>query len=238
MQITDILSIDIETASEYDSYLKLSDKGKELWELKCDKHLLKDNPEKTYNELYLDKSPLYPEFAKIICISVGIIHTSKDGLLNIRTTSFYGDEVNILNDLINLINSKFKEKLILNGHNIKEFDIPFICKRLLINSIKIPNNLNPIGKKPWELPHIDTMEVWKMGSFKNYISLDLLAYSLGVPSPKKSINGSMVNEFYYDNKINEIVSYCEDDVICVIQVYLKINNFELIPDKRIEKIKS
>jgi DNA polymerase elongation subunit (family B) len=169
-----------------------------------------------------------------VCISVGFIFSKTDNYY-IKIKSFYGDNENkILEDFGELLNSKFSkpEQFKICGHNIKEFDIPFLSRRMLINAVKLPEILNIAGKKPWEIMHLlDTMEMWKFGDYKNYTSLALLATILGIKSPKDDIDGSMVGKVYYEeHDIERIVTYCEKDVKTVAQIYLKMNYLPLIED--------
>ncbi len=218
-----ILFLDIETVPQCYHYNELTDEAKKLYEAKT-KALQKD---KTVEEVY-DRAGIYAEFGKIICISVGYIH---EGVLGrqIRLKSFYhDDEETLLKQFVRLLedNSRFN---ILCGHNAKEFDFPFICRRLLINGIPIPEVLNLTGKKPWEITHLDTMELWKFGDFKAYTSLALLCYVFHIPTPKDDISGADVAKVYYEeNNLERIKDYCEKDVIALIQLFLKLRNEPLI----------
>jgi uncharacterized protein YprB with RNaseH-like and TPR domain len=117
----------------------------------------------------------------------------------------------------------------LCAHNGKEFDFPYIARRMIIHKIPLPEKLKLFGKKPWEIAHIDTMEMWKFGDYKHYTSLKLLTKVLGVPSPKDEIDGSEVARVYYEEKdIKKITSYCEGDVIAIAQVYLRYQNEKLL----------
>jgi uncharacterized protein YprB with RNaseH-like and TPR domain len=150
-------------------------------------------------------------------------------------TSFWGDEKKILNDFSNLLNTHFNgTQHLLCGHNAKEFDIPFIARRMIINGIALPNKLNLFGKKPWEVPHLDTLELWKFGDFKHFTSLKLLTKVLGVPSPKDDIDGSEVARVFYEEKdIDRIITYCEKDVIAVAQIFLRFRREELLIEDEI-----
>ena len=159
----------------------------------------------------------------------------KDGIRNFRVTTFQGDEVKILKDFKKLLNEHFsRPKNLLCAHNGKEFDFPYIARRLIIKGISLPYKLDLFGKKPWEVPHLDTMELWRFGDFKNYTSLKLLAYVLGVPSPKEDIDGSMVRDVYYEEKnLERIIHYCERDVVTVAQVFLRLRNESLLGEDQI-----
>lgn len=219
--LSDILFIDIETVSEYPTLAECPDVFKELWCKKASaiSKSIDDDPE----TLYVSRAGIFAEFAKVICISLGYI--SKNG--DFRIKSFYGhDEKQLLLDFCQIMNQYFNnpEKNKLCGHNIKEFDIPFICRRMIKHGIGLPNLLNNSGKKPWELTYlIDTIDLWRFGDFKNYTSLNLLAAVLDIPSPKDDIDGSMVGHIYWvDNQLERIVRYCEKDVLTVAKVYLKL----------------
>ena len=218
-----ILFLDIETVPQFYQFDELPDEAKKLYDAKT-KILQKD---KTVEEVY-DRAGIYAEFGKIICISVGYIH---DGVLGrqIRLKSFYhDDEETLLKQFVRLLedNSRFN---ILCGHNAKEFDFPFICRRLLINGIAIPSVLDLAGKKPWEIPHLDTMELWKFGDFKAYTSLALLCYVFNIPTPKDDISGADVSRVYYEeNDLERIKDYCEKDVVALIQLFLRMRNEPLI----------
>jgi uncharacterized protein YprB with RNaseH-like and TPR domain len=223
-----VLFLDIETVPQFYQFEELPEDAKKLYDTKT-KALQKD---KTVEEVY-DRAGIYAEFGKIICISVGYIH---EGVLGrqIRLKSFYhDDEETLLKQFVTLLedNPRFS---ILCGHNAKEFDFPYICRRLLINGINLPHVLDIAGKKPWEIPHLDTMELWKFGDFKAYTSLALLCYAFNIPTPKDDISGADVARVYYEeNDLERIKDYCEKDVIALIQLFLKMRNEPLIkiPEK-------
>jgi len=215
LNLENILFLDIETVPELEHFSELSDEKKALWEAKS-RYQRKDDftPEEFYH-----RAGIWAEFGKIICISVGYFNIDRD-IRTFRVTSFFGDEVKILKDFKNLLTSHFsKAKHLLCAHNGKEFDFPYIARRMIINKIKLPYKLNLFGKKPWEVPHLDTLELWKFGDYKTYTSLKLMANVLGIPSPKDDIDGSEVYAVYYQEKnIDRIVSYCEKDTITVAQI--------------------
>jgi len=226
--IDDILFLDIETTGVESSYYKLSPELKSFW-LSKSRLLLRDKniSEAIASDLYLSKGAIYSEFAKIVCISIGFVIIEDDDIVGMRTKSFYGeDESAILEDFVDLMNKHFDQpkKQYLCGHNVKEFDVPFICRRLLINKIPIPKRLDITGKKPWEIDHIiDTMSMWRFGDYKNFTSLALLAHVLDVPTPKDDIDGSMVHSVYWDdNDVERIAVYCEKDVVTSAKVLIKL----------------
>ena len=230
-----ILFLDIETIPQYPSYNDCPDELKALWNRKAEN--LKKSENESSADIY-NRAGIYAEFGKIICISTGIIREN-GGSAELRIKSFYGEDEKVLlaefGELLNKHFSKSESKLC--AHNGREFDFPYIARRMLINKVQLPLILDTAGKKPWEVNHLDTMEMWKFGDFKSYTSLTLLAYSLGIPSPKDDIDGSMVWSVYWnDNDLNRIVSYCEKDVEALVNVYLRMKGMEIIPKDKIQKV--
>lgn len=228
--LENILFLDIETVPEVQNFNNLDDEMKYLFEQKT-QYQRKD--EFTAEEFY-DRAGIWAEFGKIICISVGYFIIKGD-IRNFRVTSFFGDEVKILTDFSNLLNNHYNQpQHLLCGHNAKEFDIPFIARRMIINNISIPNKLNLFGKKPWEIPHLDTMELWKFGDYKHFSSVKLLTKILGIPSPKGDIDGSQVADVFYNQKdIDRIVTYCEKDTIAVAQIFLRLRREAILIEEEI-----
>ena len=228
--LDNILFLDIETVPSHAEYHQLSEEGKELWDLKSSSlNRYYATEEIDPEEMYHKKSGIFAEFAKIICISVGYLKLGTDTTLRIK--SFSGDnEKDLLQSFASLLNKHFSNsnKDYLCGHNIKEFDIPFICRRMVIHGIEFPSLLDISNRKPWELHYLlDTMHMWKFGDFKNYTSLRLLAYSMGIPSPKDDIDGSQVASVYYDEgDLDRITRYCEKDVVTTARVFLKLTRFD------------
>lgn len=231
--LENILFLDIETVPENENFSELETDWQELWAQKT-QYLRKD--EHTPEDFY-EKAGIWAEFGKIICISVGYF-TIKNDCRNFRVTSFFGDEKKILLDFSNLINQHFNlAKHLLCGHNCKEFDIPFIARRMIINQISLPNKFNLFGKKPWEIPHLDTLELWKFGDYKHFTSLHLLTKILGIPTSKDDIKGNEVAQVYYIEKnIDRIITYCEKDVIAVAQVFLRLRKEDLLIEEEITHI--
>jgi 3'-5' exonuclease len=230
LNLENILFLDIETVPEVQHFSELNIIKQELWELKS-KYQRKD--EFTAEEFY-ERSGIWAEFGKIICISVGYF-SFKGDIRTFRTTSFHGDEITLLKDFKNLLISHFSQaKHLLCAHNGKEFDFPYIARRMIINNIELPYKLNLFGKKPWEVPHLDTLDLWKFGDYKNYTSLKLLTNVLGIPSPKDDIDGSEVYRVYYEeNEIGRIITYCEKDTIAVAQIFLRLRGDDLLHDNEI-----
>lgn len=232
IKLENILLIDIETVPQHPGFDLMSPEWQHLWEEKTQRSL----PENTTAAgFYEQRAGVMAEFAKIVCISMG--YFIKQGeQLQLRVKSFYGDdEKKILQDLISMLNqSEAKNnRWCFAGHNIKEFDIPFICRRLLVNGLPIPAYLDFQNMKPWETNTIDTFQFWRFGDYKNYTSLKLLAAALGVPSPKDDIDGSMVADVYWKEKnIERIVTYCQKDVLTVANIILRFKNLPLLKEEQ------
>ena len=232
--LENILFLDIETVPKHEHWNDLSADLKELFTLKTQYQRKDDFPP----EAFYNKAGIWAEFGKIICISVGYF-VVKNTTKELRVTSFSGhDEAQLLIDFKHLLDTHFHlKKHLLCAHNGKEFDFPFIARRMIIHQIELPKTLNLFGKKPWEIPHLDTMELWKFGDYKHYTSLKLLTHILGIPSPKQDIEGSDVAHVYYkDNDLDRIVTYCERDTIAVAQLLLRFHNLPLISEADITTI--
>ncbi|NNK09931.1 MAG: 3'-5' exonuclease [Flavobacteriaceae bacterium] len=233
IDLENILFLDIETVPEVPEFDQLDESKQNLWDHKSQ---YKRGEEITAEEYY-ENAGIWAEFGKIICISVGYFHF-KGSQRKFRVTTFHGDEKTLLKEFRSLLESHFKpRKYLLCAHNGKEFDFPYIARRMIIHNIALPDKLNHFGKKPWEVPHLDTMELWKFGDYKHYTSLKLMAHVLGIPSPKEDIDGSMVREvFYKDKDLDRIILYCERDVITVAQVFLRLRNEELLAEEEILRV--
>ena len=234
LPLHNILFLDIETVPQYQVYDNMPEDWKKLWDTKS-VSLVKHHEGQTNETLY-PRAGIYAEFGKIICISCGLIQGEGDKR-KIILKSFYGDDEKIILSAFSDMLNKWAagELKFLCAHNGKEFDFPYLCRRMIINKLGIPAILNISGKKPWEVMHFDTLELWKFGDFKSYTSLNLLAYCLGVPTPKDDIDGSMVWDVYWNEKnLDRIVTYCQKDVITVAQILLRINNEPLLSEQNIE----
>lgn len=217
--IEHILFLDIETVPQFPSYDLVPETTQKLWDLKVQALQKSGRTSETTGEYYRSAG-IYAEFGKIICISVGFINGNR-----FRIRSFSGDdEKKVLTEFSQLLDEHYNKKTSqLCGHNGKEFDFPFIARRLLILGLKVPLILDTAGKKPWEVQHLDTMELWKFGDHKSYTSLNLLSNVLGVPTPKDDIDGSMVYSVYYEEKdLQRIVTYCQKDVLTVARILLRM----------------
>lgn len=220
---------DIETVPAQEHYKNLPSGLIELWENKAGR-LKKDD--ETPDQFYFEHAGIYAEFGKIVVISCAhLVKLEKDIYqLRIKTLSNH-DEQSLLIDFIEIIQKSFNRKSSyqLCGHNIKEFDVPWLCRRMLIQGIKLPEMLDLAGKKPWEVNHVDTLELWKFGDYKHYTSLNLLAHLFQIPTPKDKMDGSQVgNEYWIKNNLSGIAEYCSKDVITVAQIILKMKGIPLI----------
>jgi uncharacterized protein YprB with RNaseH-like and TPR domain len=233
MNFNNILFLDIETVAQAESYDHLDDDWKALWDAKA--ALLLRNKEGETAETIYERAGIYAEFGKIVCISCGCLQGAKeDRKLVIK--SFGGDnEKTLLREFADMLQkwSGDADKF-LCAHNGKEFDYPYLCRRMVINGVTIPEALKISGKKPWDIRHLDTMEMWKFGDYKSYTTLKLLAKVFGVPSPKDDIDGSMVNDVYWIEKdIDRIVHYCQKDVVTLTQILLRFHCEPLIKPENI-----
>ena len=229
----DILFLDIETVPLVSSYENLDSVMQSHWEKKSKQFRTEDQ---LPGEVY-DRAGIYAEFGKIICISVGFL--SEKNPFYFRLKSFFGeDEKALLSEFSEMIKRFSKNReVILCAHNGKEFDYPYIARRMIINNIIIPDILDNAGKKPWEIKLLDTLDLWKFGDYKSYTSLDLLTSVLGIHSPKDDIDGSMVARIYWDeHDLRRIGAYCEKDVLAVAQVLLRFMNLPPIDPDRTESV--
>lgn len=229
-----ILFLDIETVPQHPSFDELPDDWRKLWELKS-QGLLRSREDENAESIY-PRAGIYAEFGKIVCISCGFLQ-GNGGSRSITLKSYSGDnEAVLLAEFTDMLTKwSAQGNRFLCAHNGKEFDFPWLCRRMIINRIPIPSILNISGKKPWEVSHLDTMELWKFGDFKSYTSLNLLAHTLGIPTPKDDIDGSMVWEVYWKEKnLPRIVTYCQKDVVTVAQVLLRLGGESLIKEENIE----
>lgn len=232
--LNNILFLDIETVPQFDCYDKLPEEWKALWALKA-AYLIRNKEEETVETIY-NRAGIYAEFGRVVCISCGIIQ-GNGATKKLVIKSFAGeDEKEVLlqfNDMLKRWVTDPNKNLC--AHNGKEFDFPYLCRRMIIHNIPLPAILNTRGKKPWEVNHLDTMDMWRFGDFKTFTSLNLLACTLDIPTPKDDIDGSMVWEVYWKEKnIDRIVTYCQKDVVTLVQVYLRLSGEELVYGDNIE----
>jgi uncharacterized protein YprB with RNaseH-like and TPR domain len=234
INLNQILFLDIETVPEKEQWEALSSITQELFASKTSYQ----RKEEFTPETFYERAGIWAEFGKIVCVSVAYFVDNKEEK-QLRVTSFYGDdEQQILIDFKELLDKHFSKKNnVLCAHNGKEFDFPFLSRRMIIHGIPLPNKLNLFGKKPWEVPHLDTLELWKFGDYKHYTSLKLLTHILKVPSPKDDIEGSEVAKVYYrDKDLKRIVNYCEKDTIAIAQILLRYNNLPILEEDQIVKV--
>ena len=217
---SEIIFIDIETVSAYPALEKAPHHEQTLWKIKESQlnSKVQDSPI-TYH-----KAGIYAEFGKIICICCGVL-SQEDNTSFLKINTFASkDEKHLLEGFICILNN-YGKGLTLCAHNGKEFDFPYLCRRILVHGLKIPYVLKIAGKKPWEIKHLDTLDLWKFGDYKHYTSLDLLAWVFGLPSPKKEMNGGMVHEYFYKKRdLKSIRNYCENDLITLVCVYLHLSS--------------
>jgi len=229
LKLENVLFLDIETVPQLSDFSDLDERFKYLWEKKAE--IIKRNrPESTADQLY-SSAGIYAEFGKIVCISCGFINGKE-----FRIKSFYGDDEKILlEEFAEMLLQHYDNNYsLLCAHNGKEFDFPYIARRMLICGISIPEILNLAGKKPWEVRHLDTMELWKFGDYKHYTSLELLAAVFSIPTPKDDIDGSMVGHVYWVEKdLDRIVKYCQKDVITIAQLLRRYLGMDLIKESDI-----
>jgi uncharacterized protein YprB with RNaseH-like and TPR domain len=224
------LFIDIETVSQFSTLGEASEEHRKCWEKKA-KHFHRE--ECDAESLYREKAGIFAEFAKVIVIGLGYFTPDRE---EFRCTAIYGDdEKTLLEEFIQLLNEGFETSSIrFCGHNGKEFDYPFLARRIVANGLVLPAPLQLMGKKPWENPHFDTLEMWKFGDYKHFVSLDTLAMTLGLPSSKTDIDGSQVHEAYYEEQdLERIAEYCKQDVILTARVFEKLTNHKSISDQSI-----
>jgi len=231
--LKDLLILDIETVPQYAHYEDMPPMWQKLWEDKVSRQITdKDTPA----ELYRQKGGILAEFGRIVCISTAIFPEGGDDV-HLRIKSFYGDdEAEILHHFIAIADKMHARNPYFQfaGHNIKEFDIPYICRRMLINHMPLPDYLLLSDKKPWEVKMTDTMNWWKFGDNKNYVSLHLLATVLGIPTSKDDIDGSMVQDVYYQEKnLERIVTYCQKDVVVSANIILRYMSFPLLNNEQV-----
>ena len=227
LDLLNIMVIDIETVPQYSKHDQLPDHMQRLWDAKTINQRKEETPENFY-----ERAGIWAEFGKIVCISVGIF--TKDILTGFRVKSFAShDERELLVKFALMLKDR-SANLILCAHNGKEFDFPYICRRMLIHGIKLPAQLQIAGKKPWEINHIDTMELWKFGDYKSYTSLSLLTAIFDIPTPKDDIDGSQVGHVYWvEGALERICVYCQKDVVATAQLLRRYRGQDLIPDENI-----
>jgi len=245
LKLDEVFVLDIETVPCVGQHNDLHDMLKELWEHKC--HALRREkgwishhdhiaplPDTLHAAALFEQAGIYAEFGRVVCISVGRFRYTPAGELRFSVKSFYGhDEKQLLREFSEVISHRPHFRLC--GHNAKEFDLPYISRRLLINGLELPPHLDTAGKKPWEIPHLDTMELWKFGDRKSFTSLSLLAAMFGIPTPKDDIQGKDVARVYYEeNDLPRIARYCQKDIITTARLLLKFRGDEPFGDEAVQ----
>lgn len=220
--IENVLFLDIETVPAFADWKDLDPIGQKLFDKKTS---YKRTEDCAIEEFYSTHAGLYAEFGKIVCISVGQI---REGKWSVKSFSGH-DEKKIMDNFGDLFNHPRLRNVILCAHNGKEFDFPWIGRKFLLHGMQPPLPFQLFGKKPWEIPHIDTMELWKFGEFRSSVSLELLAHVFGIPTPKDDIDGSMVSSIYHiDKDLFRIVKYCEKDVLTLANIFLRMRQENLL----------
>jgi 3'-5' exonuclease len=233
MPLENFLVIDIETVSAQPAYHSLTQEWQHLWEEKVARTV----PEEiTPAEYYPQRAGVMAEFAKVVCISLGYFKKEKSDYQFRVKSIFNHEEKLLLNQFISTVNQleAANNHWCFTGHNIKEFDIPFLCRRLLVNGISIPPYLDFQNMKPWETNMVDTFQYWRFGDYKNFTSLKLLAAALNVPSPKDDIDGSMVGQVYWEeNNLERIAIYCQKDIVTVANIILRFKSLTLLKEEQV-----
>jgi predicted PolB exonuclease-like 3'-5' exonuclease len=233
-ELTKAVFFDLETAAEHfslDRLVMANPKKAELWSKRCEylRARFEENKDLTDEQLYVEKAALTPEFARIVCASFARLSWTEDGPALIMKSYASENESEVLEGIHKVFEKFFNLKFI--GHNIKRFDVPMMCKRLLINENSLPKGLLVHNLKPWEMPFIDTSEVWSFGAWQEgFTSLDLLATSIGLDSPKEELQGSEVNTYFWDGRLDEITKYCERDVLTTANILLKLSGLSIVED--------
>jgi DNA polymerase elongation subunit (family B) len=234
-----LLFVDIETVASVQSFEELPERMQHLWDKKASK-IPQHVPEPLSNaELFYDRAAIYAEFGRIVCIAFGAIYWNEANEMALKVRSFSGtDEAALLRDFRDLLGKYAGGNPVLCAHNGKEFDFPYLCRRMIINGIDLPSVLQLTGKKPWEILHQDTMDMWKYGDYKSYTSLDLLAAVFDIPGSKGEMDGSQVTPVFYEEEggLEKISRYCREDVVVLAQLYLRLQNHPLVLEKNIFRI--
>jgi DNA polymerase elongation subunit (family B) len=233
-ELKHILFIDIETVACTDQYSLLEERMKVQWSRKANFFRQREEGQ-TDEDLFHERAGIYAEFGKIIVVAIGKFIEDEKGARSLKTKYFAShDEFILLSEFKSAIEKMDQSQLRLCAHNGKEFDFPYLSRRMLVQGIALPPVLNISGRRAWEIPHIDTMELWKFGDYKHFTSLDLLAAIFKIPTSKGELDGSKVNGFYYSEKdLKKIAEYCVGDVVAVAQLFLRMKGLELIADGNI-----
>jgi hypothetical protein len=228
-ELRNILFLDIETVGCAGNYGDLPERLKTQWARKAS--FLKRNENITDEELFYQRAGIYAEFGKIVVIAMGKFSENENGEIGLKTKYLADDdEKNLLIDFKTILEKLDPAAVSMCAHNGKEFDFPYLCRRMLVQDVALPHILNQSGRKPWEVTHLDTLEMWKFGDYKHYTSLDLLATLFNIPTSKSAMDGSQVNDVYYkEQDLTRIAEYCVRDVVALVQLFLKLKGRPIIP---------
>ncbi len=241
IDLAKVLFFDIECVSAAPQYEQLDEEFQYLWQRKAQQLARHSEPldEQRVAEMYRERAAIYAEFGRVVCISVGLVHRVREsGRLALRIKSFFDrDEQKVLRDFATLIDNYFpdRDNFFFCGHNIKEFDVPYLCRRMVVHQMELPKPFQLRGLKPWETTHLlDTMELWRFGDRKAFTSLRLLTALLGIPSPKDDIDGADVGRVFYDEEdLDRIAQYCEKDVLATVQLFLRYRYEPLLAPEQV-----
>lgn len=229
-----VLFFDIETATVIREFHGLPERMKKEWEKKSNRFAKLDEYPLSEDEVasfYQDKASIFAEYARVVCISMGLLTADEHGNWHLRIKSLYDeDESALLQSFADLLNKYYFDRTrhALCGHNIREFDVPFLCRRFVIHRLPLPDLLDISGQRSWHLNHLlDTLELWKFGDYKHYTSLDLMCAIFDIPSPKNELSGDKVSHTFWEGNLEDIVRYCERDLVATVRVYLRCINIDI-----------
>lgn len=245
IDIRQVLFLDAECVSGKPDFSDLSEDFQTLWKHKAQGLSRQEEPltDEEAAASYTERAGIYAEFGKIVCISVGVVTQNPETKeLQLRLKSYASDdEKALLEEFAQLLTKHYHDprKHFLCGHNIKEFDVPYICRRMVVHQIPFPPLLEITGKKPWEVAYLlDTMELWKFGDRKSFSSLKLLAALLDFPSPKDDIDGSQVGRVYWEEQdLPRISFYCEKDVLATTQLFLRYRREPILLEEQVVHVR-
>jgi DNA polymerase elongation subunit (family B) len=238
-KVRNVLFVDLETIASHGAYEQLSPRMRQLWDKRAATIRKRADYESfTTEELYYEQAGISAEFGRIVCIAFGAVYFNEQDEPALKVSSLSGDdEREMLLAFKALLGRYNQEQLVLCAHNGKEFDFPFLCRRMLLNGIELPRSLQLSGKRPWEILHQDTMELWKFGDYKSYTSLDLLAAIFDIPGSKIEMSGDQVTRVYYEeNDLEKIGRYCREDVVVLAQLYLKMHLQPVVREENIVRV--
>ncbi len=229
-----ILFLDIETVACSPTYAMLEERLKTQWARKANFFRQRDES-LTDEDLFRERAGIYAEFGKVVVIAIGKFSINESGERILKTRSFaHHEEAILLNEFRGVLEKMDQSQVRFCAHNGKEFDYPYLSRRMLVQGIPLPESLNLSGRKPWDINHLDTLEMWKFGDYKHYTSLDLLATLFNIPTSKGDMDGSKVNEVYYQQQdLKKIAEYCVGDVVVVAQLFLRLKGCPLIEARNI-----